>query len=451
MMIRARTQALAASALLVLVAASTASEPLPRRGLMGIMIQEINTQMKRQLGLPSTDGVVITGTPRPDSPAAEAGLESNDVIVKIGDATCASIADLRSRMREYYAGDTVTLTILRSGKKMTVDLKLMERPREESDQYDILYDSVAVRGRRARTIITRPKGADKSPAVLFIQGLSGQSVEVGMFPQHPYKSLVGGLDEAGFVTMRVERLGVGDSEGKDVNTTTVQDDVQCFRAGLAKLSTYDFVDPKRVFIFSHSTGSAIAPMVAAESDASGVIAWAPLANPVTTVLPELVKKRWELEVREDDEIERNVPKIETFVKQCLILGNAPAEVFQSHPEVKDVVQPLMQDDETLLGAHYRYWQQIAVLDLPKEWSRVDTDVLALWGTSDYNAARGCSELIARTVNKMHPGKATCEAIPGVDHMWQPAEDMEESFLMGFTGEFSPKVIETVTGWMRSVS
>jgi len=436
---------------LTTLAAGTVAAPLPRRGLMGIMIAPLNEQMQKQLGLESAEGVLVNGI-RPDSPAADAKLQQNDVIVRIGDAKCSSIPDLQRLMRGYIAGDTIKMAVMREGKKVTADLTLIERPRETSDQYDVLYDSAGPEGRRVRTIITRPKEAEKSPAVLFIQGLAPQTVDVGLMPRHPYNSLIQGLDEAGFVTMRVDRLGVGDSEGVDVKVTTVKDDVRSFREALEKLGTYVFVDPARVFVLSHSSGGAIAPMVAAGSNVRGVITWAAFANPVADVVMELTKQRWKLEVREEEEIKKNTPLLETFVTQCMVRGQSPADVFRSHPAVEAVARPMLQrgDEDIVLGAPYTYWHQLASLDLPNEWSRVDTNVLALWGGSDFNALRRCSELIAATVNKMHEGKGTFTVVEGVDHMWQPAEDMEESFLMGFTGDFSPKVIQAISEWTKKV-
>lgn len=437
-------------AVLVVAVDSAGAQELRRRGLMGIMLQPVTEQAQQRLGLDSTDGVLINGT-RPDSPAEQAGLKADDVVMKIGDNVCKSIADLQTAMRRYYAGDTINITVLREGKPTTVPLTLIPRPMETSDEYEIAYDSIGKKGRRARTIITKPKEGTKFPAIMFIQGLSPQSVEVGLFPRHPYKSLIGEFNEAGFVTMRVDRLGVGDSEGADVNTTTVSDDVACFRAGVDKLGTYDFVDPEKVFIFSHSSGGAIAPMVAAGSKAKGVIAWAAFARPWMEHAMASTKRQWQLELREEDEINRDAAKVVKFWKLCFFEKQSPNEVLTSHPDLEELIRPRLSGDGLVDGVPYGYWQELVAIDASKEWPKVDTHVLALWGESDFAASRACGEAIAKYVNGSHAGKGTFTSVPGVGHMWGPAEDQEEAYLAGPSGEFAPAVMKTITDWVKKVS
>jgi len=56
-------------------------------------------------------------------------------------------------------------------------------------------------------MLGRVAGAGRRPAVLFVQGLSVSTMDFA-FPD-----LFAGLRDEGFVTMRVEKRGVGDSEG----------------------------------------------------------------------------------------------------------------------------------------------------------------------------------------------------------------------------------------------
>jgi len=432
------------------VNATAGAEELGRRGRMGIFLGQLTDEVKERLGLPSTEGVLINGT-QPDTPAAKAGAQANDVVIKIGDESCKDVPDLIRLMRNYYAGDAVKLTVLREGKPVVLEMTLIARPKEQSDAYDIIYDSAGPEGRRVRTLITKPKEGEKFPAVLFLPSIQSATIEVGLFPQHPYKTLIEKLNEAGFVTMRAERLGVGDSEGPDVDAVRVKDDVGSFRAALAKLGTYDFVDADRIFVLSHSTGGTLAPMIAQGGKVKGVITWGAVAKPLLDYAVESIKTRWVLEVREDEEIERDLPKIATFFKLCLLEKQSPVEVFKSYPDLEALVRPIMQGDEQIMGVHYGYLQEVAALDMPKEWSKVDTNVLALWGACDYNSTKACSELIAKSVNKAHAGNATFKVLPGIDSLWQQAEDQEESFLAGFGGEFNPIIMETIKTWVKQVS
>lgn len=75
----------------------------------------------RQMGF--AKGVMIYRV-QPHSPAAEAGLQPGDVIVKAKDSDIGGIADFNRAMGRVKVGDALSLTILREGEPMKVQLKV---------------------------------------------------------------------------------------------------------------------------------------------------------------------------------------------------------------------------------------------------------------------------------------------------------------------------------------
>jgi S1-C subfamily serine protease len=73
-----------------------------------------------------TDGVRITGVAN-DSPAARAGLQEGDVIVKLADEKIQNIEDLTAVLRTHKPGDAVEITILRSGATVKLTATLQAR------------------------------------------------------------------------------------------------------------------------------------------------------------------------------------------------------------------------------------------------------------------------------------------------------------------------------------
>ena len=63
----------------------------------------------------------------PGSPAADAGLQADDVITKVDDTAVATQNQLANRIGTHRAGDTVTITYLRSGTTHTARVKLTLR------------------------------------------------------------------------------------------------------------------------------------------------------------------------------------------------------------------------------------------------------------------------------------------------------------------------------------
>ena len=427
---------------------TTHAEDLKRRGMLGIQLAPVNDEVKERLKLSEAKGVLITGTV-PDSAAAKAGILANDVLIKINDDAIDSVPSLIRTLRKYGAGEPLKIVVIREGKDTPAELSMLPRPQEQSTDYDIVYDFAGEKGKRVRTILTKPKKEGKNPAVLFIQGLAPNSVELAMPQPHPYKNIINGLTKAGFVTMRVDRIGAGDSEGLDVNETSIPDDVAAFRAGLKKLKTYEYVDPANVFVFSHSSGGAIAPMLADEG-VRGIATFAAFSRPWKQYVLESSIRQWKLELLKEDEIKANTEKEKAFAEELYDKKKSPREIFAAHPELKEYAEKFMQGDEVIFGLPYKYIQQLASLDLKAAWSKVGVPVLAMWGESDYAASREDSELIAATVNQKAPGKGKFVALPQTDHSYAKSEDQEESFLAGpgGGGNFNPIVMESLISWFR---
>ena len=88
---------------------------------------------------------------------------------------------------------------------------------------------------------------------------------------------------------------------------------------------------------------------------------------------------------------------------------------------------IVQNNTYISGRHYRFFQELAKLNLADEWKTLDTDVLAIWGKSDFIGNRADSELIASTVSGSHPGRARFLALEGVDHNFAHQDEMLDSF------------------------
>ena len=61
-------------------------------------------------------------------PAWKAGLRTNDIITQFDGDKISSVSDLRDKIAAKGIGATVTLTILRGGNEMTVNVTLEEMP-----------------------------------------------------------------------------------------------------------------------------------------------------------------------------------------------------------------------------------------------------------------------------------------------------------------------------------
>jgi Do/DeqQ family serine protease len=95
-----------------------------RRGQIGIGIQNITPELRDAFDLPRGQfGVLVTNVFK-DTPAAEAGIRSGDIIVEADGKTTRSTAELRSRIGIKEVGDKVELKILRNGDSLQLTVEV---------------------------------------------------------------------------------------------------------------------------------------------------------------------------------------------------------------------------------------------------------------------------------------------------------------------------------------
>lgn len=102
----------------------------PFLGVRYVMIDKV---VKSRLGLKEDAGALITGSRNqndtpvvPDSPADKAGIMEKDIIIEMNGEKVNSENPLYKIIGKHKVGDTVTITIIRSGKKMDLKAKLTE-------------------------------------------------------------------------------------------------------------------------------------------------------------------------------------------------------------------------------------------------------------------------------------------------------------------------------------
>lgn len=107
---------------------SPQTKPLPtakpaKPARLGIVPGAVPQALVAQLELSGFPGVLVTKVV-PDSPAAKAGLQENDVIVKLGNTSLSGPQSVTEALAEKVPGDKIKAVFYRKGKQETVDLTL---------------------------------------------------------------------------------------------------------------------------------------------------------------------------------------------------------------------------------------------------------------------------------------------------------------------------------------
>ncbi len=90
---------------------------------MGVSTATIDENLAAQFGLEVARGALVRFV-EPGSPADEAGLERGDIVVVIADRDIEGVEDVFAAVRSRKVGDTVEVTVVRSGVERTFDVIL---------------------------------------------------------------------------------------------------------------------------------------------------------------------------------------------------------------------------------------------------------------------------------------------------------------------------------------
>ena len=97
-----------------------------RRGWLGVSIDDVTPEIAASIGLSSPKGALVTVV-RAGSPAADAGVKANDVIVKFNRRNITNVRDLTRAVADTPVGSTAPMEVIRSNKRMTLSVKVDRR------------------------------------------------------------------------------------------------------------------------------------------------------------------------------------------------------------------------------------------------------------------------------------------------------------------------------------
>ena len=95
------------------------------RPYLGVQFQAINPSIARRYDLPTEWGAYVNKVDS-KSPAAQAGLQQGDIIIRVGDTPIDENTSYINALFEFQPGDQVAITILRDGKEQTLNVTLGE-------------------------------------------------------------------------------------------------------------------------------------------------------------------------------------------------------------------------------------------------------------------------------------------------------------------------------------
>jgi photosystem II stability/assembly factor-like uncharacterized protein/dienelactone hydrolase len=356
-------------------------------------------------------------------------LQERDLILKIGNSMFSSTEEFIRLFMEYSPDQEVKLSVLRGKKSIVLKAKAVARPYETDDNATVIYDEANYKGGQLRVIINKPFIENKMPAMLFIPGYTCSSID-GLTNDHPYKRIVDAYVDAGYVTLRIEKSGLGDSKNTPpCEDCDLLDEIENFEAGLKKLKTLPYVDTNQIIIVGHSMGGIIAPAISAKNQVAGVVVYGTTAKSWFEYQIEMYRVQNALAGMNPIEVEQSV--LDQYdLNYRYFVKKEKLEDLAKDPEADSVLRTSWEYDGKgkIYSRNAEYWRQIQDYPHLENWKNTTAKVLVQFGESDFQAfSKDDHQQIVNTVNFFHPGNATLMTYPSTDHYFAKSGTMQEAY------------------------
>jgi photosystem II stability/assembly factor-like uncharacterized protein/dienelactone hydrolase len=386
-------------------------------------------------------------------------LQEEDLILKIGNSTFTSTDEFIRLFTGYSPGQEVQLTVLRGKKQLVLKAKAVARPYETDDNATVIYDEANYKGGQLRVIINKPFKEAKMPAMLFIPGYTCSSIDE-LPPSHPYKRIVDAFVDAGYVTLRIEKSGLGDSKNTPpCESCDLLDEIENFEVGLKKLKSLPYVDTNQIIIVGHSMGGIVAPAISAKNQVAGVIVYGTTAKSWFEYQIEMYRVQNALAGMNPIEVEQSV--LEQYdLNYRYFVKKEKLEDLAKDPKADSVLRTAWQYDGNgkIYSRNAEYWRQIQDYPHLENWKNTSAKVLVQFGESDFQAfSKADHQQIVNTVNYFHPGNATLMTYPSTDHYFAKSGTMQEAYdkfgegkIQQLFDEYNPEVGMSAVRWSNDV-
>jgi serine protease Do len=149
-------------------------------GRLGVTIQEVTQALAQNFGLKSPNGALVSSVQK-DSPAAKAGIEPGDVIVKFNGKEINSSADLPPQVASMSPNTQATLEVWRDGKSKQVAVTVAAI----DDKPVVASNDKADLGKARLGIAVRPLSPEEMrdnelPNGLVVQDVAGAAARAGI-------------------------------------------------------------------------------------------------------------------------------------------------------------------------------------------------------------------------------------------------------------------------------
>jgi hypothetical protein len=420
-----------------------AAQELPRRTLMGVLMDTISKEIRQANKVAPSKGVFIKSVV-PGSSAEGAGILSGDILLSINGKEVNTPPEGVKLVSTFRGGDVMKYELVRKGKTIKGESKFKTFPYESYSNITMHYPSVKTVNGQQRFIVSQPINTRKKlPAVVFIGGYGCYSLDTPLDTSGSETQLLNRLTREGYVCVRAEKPGVGDNtKCTPCNEVGFMDEMDGYLQMVKAVKKYDYVDSNSIYILGHSMGGVMGPLVAERTNIKGIIAYGTIGS---NFIEYLLKTRRTIgeaygwKKSETDEFVKNACECAAYYfveKMKTSEAVAKKKICEEHLPVFD-------------SRSRKYNDELYSLNIASLWEKYNGQALLLWGEADYIAAKEDHEILLQTINEIHPGHAEFKTVKRSTHGMTNADSFQQARTT--PGKYNPEVTGIILKWLSSVS
>ncbi|WP_185152879.1 serine aminopeptidase domain-containing protein [Fulvivirga aurantia] len=382
---------------------------------------------------------------------AKNGLQAGDKIIRLNGELIKDPDRWSDIEYDLRAGEEVELVVSRDGNLQTIHATLPALAKESYKDIEVVYGEVLSNyGDLIRTITTYPENLSQQlPGLIILGGLSCSSIEV-----YPGRNETGWTrvlrdiaTKSGMVVMRVEKPGVGDSNGHCGESTFYQD-IAAFKAAYQSLKNHDKVDSTNIIIYGSSMGSALAPYMANEMGAEGVISDGTFVKTWFEHMLEIERRIKLMQGKTPMEVSQlmNEAYIPLYYGM-LIEKKSYAEVIREKPHLK---AHNYHSEAHMYGRPVAYYHEVQDFNFAKAWEEIEVPVRIIRGTNDWIMSDDDNDMIIDILEANGHKDHELYRYEGLDH-WNAIHENPEDSFNGKPGKWEDKISGVIIDFARELA
>ncbi len=287
----------------------------------------------------------------------------------------------------------------------------------------------------AGTLTTPPTVADRlrSPAIVLVGGSGPTDRDETVVGIPIFTQLAKTLADNGFIVLRYDKRGVGQSGGR-TETATLSDYADDVVSAVRWIARRNDIDPRKIVVCGHSEGGAVALIAAGrEKKIDGVVA---IASPGETGADLILAQQSHLldTLKASEADKQSKIELQKKIQAAVVSGSGwegiPADLRKQ--------------------ADTPWFKSLLTFDPAEALGRAKQPLLIVQGDLDTQVAPENADKLAELARaRKKAGAVEAVHIPGINHLLVPAttgEVSEYGQLKDHT--VSPKVAESIVEWLK---